>query len=283
MRSERKTEGEIWWWSSLYSLFLSPYIPIFAGSVHFHQDRRFCLRHMWQEEPQRSWDTDGQIGRWRMSQEAPWVWGPGAAEVVPFSGPPPSGTQPTRVLLACSWPRLPTAPKAPSRPCFSPFPVAFADLLQSTLKAGHEVVGNEASGIHEAQSEGLGPKFREGTSIRESEGKTGEALQICGHQMMQVEVEEGWGPAMLQETGWSPRDAARGRMIPRAPLGALLLASQHISSFLRVLGRIPGLRPWGQASKGERLGHWGLSRWCADRQSCGSVILASSERFWRNC
>lgn len=132
------------------------------------------------------------------------------------------------------------------------------------------MVGNEASGIHEAQSEGLGPSL--GRHLhQESEGKTGEALQTRkGHQMMQVEGgEEGLGPAMAPGDGMVPRDAARGKDGPQGSSGSPPSASQHISSFLRVRGRIPGLRL--MRSSFPRVKGWvtGAFPADADRQAVG--------------
>lgn len=78
------------------------------------------------------------------------------------------------------------------------------------------MVGNEALGIREAQSEGVGPSL--GMHLhQESKGKTGEALQTRkGHQMMQAEDgEEGLGPAMAPGDGMVPRGASRGKDGPQ--------------------------------------------------------------------
>ena len=57
-----------------------------------------------------------------------------------------------------------------------------------------------------------------------------------------VQVED--GEEGLQEAGWSPGMLPEGRMVPRdaeTSPGSPPSASQHISSFLRIRGQIPGL------------------------------------------
>lgn len=174
MRSERKTEGRNLMMLEFVTLSLFLSLPIYL----------YCRKYSF---PIRTGDlfkayvtgrTSALLGHWwadrklrrdgaRRHHEAP-----GAAEVVPFSGPPPSGTQPTASLPAAG-PRLLPAP-APSRPCFSPFPRGLCWLLPTVHSEGQLQWWETRLQGYTKHSQRAGSKFRKAPPSGER-GKLGSA------------------------------------------------------------------------------------------------------------
>ena len=190
------------------SLSLCVYIYIYiCRSVHSHQDWRFCLRHVWQEEPQHSWDTDGQIGSCEGMDPggtmrpggtvAPWRlqrWCPSLTHH-------PQGPSP-RASLPAAAPQFPSAPTPPSRLSspLSPWPLLTPPTVRSEGQL-HEVVGNEDLGICQGQSKGVGYKLRNAPP-------SGERGVAWGRVSDEERTSDGAG------RGWGRR-APGGRMVPR--------------------------------------------------------------------
>lgn len=266
------------------SLFLSLPIYLYLQEVFIsHQDWRFCLRHMWQEEPQRSWDTDGQIGSCEGMEPGGTMRPRGLQRWCPSLALHPRGPSP-RASLPAAGPRLLPAPAAPSRPCFSPFPVAFADSSYSPLWRSATRSGGKR-GFRDTRStvRGAGSKFRKAPPSGERGENWGSASD---EERTSDDAGRGWGRRAGACHGSRRRDGPQGCCQGEGWSPGLLWEPSFCLSahFIIPEGSGPDSRTAThevKLSKGERLGHWGLSRWCR-QASCGSVILASSERFWRN-
>lgn len=254
------------------SLFLSLYLyicrkcsfPIRTGSLFetYAAGRTSALLGHW-------W-ADRKLGWARKHHEAR-----GSAEVVPFSGPHTLGDPATRVL-ACSWPLI--LLPAPAALCIlhaSPFPRGLCWLLW-VHSEGQLRSGRQASGIHEAQSEGLGPSLRKAPPSGER-GKTGSASDEKDIRWCRWGEKKRLGPAMAPETGWSTGIAAG-----EDESGALWEPSFSLSAHFiipEVRGRIRDCISWGPAFR-VKVGSWSLSTPDADRQAVG--LWSGLERFWRN-
>lgn len=244
------------------SLFLSLPIYTYLQEVFIsHQDWRFCLRHMWQEEPQRSWDTDGQIGSCEGMEPGGTMRPRGLQRWCPSLALHPRGPSP-RASLPAAGPRLLPAPAAPPRPCFSPCPVAFADSSYSPLWRSATCGGKRGFRDTWSTVRGVGSKSRNAPPSGERGENWGSASD---EERTSDDAGRGWGRRAGACHGSRRRDGPQGCFqgegwapgMLRPPLGALLLP---LSTFHHSWGFGAGFQDcdsWGQAFQGWKVGSLG--------------------------